>query len=199
MFYRLAGVVVVLCGIAFVAWRLTPPTRKPAPTPQVVEAPRQELPKPPEDAPPVTRAPEPAAPPEPATLAEVHAIYVRPAPEKFDALVAAAIRDKLKGDVEAVDADKADAVLWIVFQDDVGGTARNASDELEKLKGTITATAALRTRQGGKTLWSGEANDKRKLFGKFGDKTKRLAARLAEELRDARKTRRGQEPDARGK
>jgi hypothetical protein len=89
-----------------------------------------------------------------------------------------------------VDAQDADAVLWIVFQDDKGGSARNAADRLKKLKGTITATAALRTRVGGKTLWSGEANDKRGLFGKFGDKAKRLAARLAEELRDARTRRR---------
>jgi hypothetical protein len=184
--YRIAGVVVVLCGIAFVAWRLTPPPRKAATSPSpVVETPKLELPQP-VDAPPVTRAPQPAAAPEPVTLAEVHSIYVRPAPQKFDALLADAIREKLKGDIELVDASQADAVLWMVFQDDKGGTARNASDSLEKLKGTITATAALRTKQGGKTLWSGEANDKRGLFGKFGDKTKRLASRLAEELRDAR-------------
>jgi hypothetical protein len=184
---RIGGVVVLLCGIAFVAWRLTPPTRKPVPVPEVVEAPRLELPKPPEDAPPVTHPPEQTAMVEPETLAEVHTIYVRPAPGKFEELMASAIRDKLKDDIEVVEPEQADAVLWIVFQDDQGSTARNASDSLEKLKGKITATAALRTRQGGKTLWTGEANDKRKLFGKFGDKTKRLAARLAEELRDARK------------
>jgi hypothetical protein len=141
----------------------------------------------PVEAPPVTRAPEETAAPASTTLAQVHAIYVRPAPEKFDALIASEIRDKLKGDIRVVDAAQADAVLWIAFQDDKGGSAHNASDSLEKLKGTITTTAALRTKQGGKTLWSGEANDKRGLFGKFGDKTKRLAARLAEELRDARK------------
>ncbi len=187
MLYRLAGVVVLLCGIAFVAWRLTPPVRKQAPPPEVVETPRLELPKPPEDAPPVTQAPEAAAPAEPSALKDVHRIYVRPAPAKFDALMAAEIRDKLKGEIKVVGPDEAEAVLWLAFQDQKGATAREAGDSLEKLKGTITATAALRTKQGGKTLWSGEANDKRGLFGKFGDKAKRLAARLAEELRDARK------------
>jgi hypothetical protein len=101
--------------------------------------------------------------------------------------MAAEIRDKLKGDVQVVGPDEAEAVLWLAFQDGKGRTARNAGDSLEKLNGTITATAALRTRVGGKTLWSGETNDKRGLFGKFGDKAKRLAARLAEALRDARK------------
>src|SRR5262245_59667295 len=125
MLFRVTGAVVVLCGIAFVAWRLTPPTRKQVRPPEVIETPRQELPHPPEDAPPVTRAPEPAPGAEPATLAEVHSIYVRPAPEKFDALMATALRDNLKGDVDVVEAAQADAVLWIVFQDDKGATARN--------------------------------------------------------------------------
>ncbi len=189
MFYKIGGGVVLLCGIAFVAWRLTPPTRTPIapPAQPEPETPRLELPKPPEDAPPVTRAPEPEAAPEPATLAEVRSIYIRPAPAMFEALLADAIRDKLQGGMDVAEAEDADAVLWIAFQDDQGGTARNASDDLTKLKGTITATAALRTKRSGKTLWLGEANDKRGLFGKFGDKTKRLAARLAEELRDARK------------
>lgn len=102
-------------------------------------------------------------------------------------MLASAIRDKLKGDLEVVGAEEAEAVVWVVFQDEKGSTARNAADKVEDLKGTITASAALRTRVGGKTLWSAEANDKRGLFGKFGDKTKRLVSRLAEQLRDARK------------
>lgn len=177
----------MLCGIAFVAWRLTPPARKQASSPpQEVEQPKLELPQP-VDAPPVTLPPPVQVSVEPETLAEVHRIYVRPAPGGFDAVLAKEIRDKLKGDLQVVDAEDAEAVLWVVLQDDRGSAVRNAADDIEKLKGTITASAALRTRAGGKTLWSGEANDKRGLFGKFGDKTKRLASRLAQQLRDARK------------
>lgn len=126
---------------------------------------------------------------EPSTLAEVHTIYIRPAPEKFETILADEIRDKLKGSIQLAGAQNADAVVTVVFQGENGATMRNASDRLDKLKGTVTATIAIRTRQSGKTLWSAAANDKRGLIGGFGSKTRRLASRLAEDLRDALKKR----------
>jgi hypothetical protein len=162
----------------------------PAPVPPT---PQPAVPNNAPDAPP---RPQPAAPSagapaaaeagtgEPATLADVRSIYIRPAPGKFEATLADEIRDKLKGSVRLAGAQSADALVTVVFQDENGATMRNASDSLDKLKGTVTATMAIRTRQSNKTLWSASANDKRGLIGGFGSKT-----RLAEDLRDAMKRR----------
>ncbi|MEP7352793.1 MAG: protein kinase [Acidobacteriota bacterium] len=115
------------------------------------------------------------------TLASVRHIYIAPAPDKFDAVLRKELTDEFKGTLDfSGTLAAADAVMSITLLDEKGHRASGAAGKRSGLKGAQHAVATLRDPAGKVQLWIAEVDD-RTGFG-FGDKTKRLASRLASRL-----------------
>jgi len=144
----------------------TPP---PAPPPAPVSAEPQPAPAP---------APKPRVP---FRLAEVKHLYIKPLDESFDDALRRQIGDELGGRVEIVKtAGRAEAVLEVNVEEEGGGKVA-AAGRIFGLKNRVRATARIRTRADNKVLWVTEVGDRQPLG--LGDSAKRIAGRIAKQLR----------------
>lgn len=180
---RAAGALPALLQVIGNSYRDPAPARTDTPPPQPVAA---AVATPPPAPPPV--APEPALEPKPASkpkvpfrLNEVKHLYIKPVDESFDDALRREVLDELDGRAELVNSmNKADAYLEVQVEEEGGGKAA-AAGRIFGLKNRVRAKARVLTRIDNKVLWVTEVGDRQPLG--FGDAAKRIAGRIAKQLR----------------
>jgi len=150
-------------------------------------------------APEVTAAPvrpaapvaEPVAPPPPAaksihSLREVRTIFVEQMPSQLDEFIRDEIARQLSGRVEvARNRGSADALLTVHLEEQKGGAVSGAG-RLLGLKDKTRITTKVLDRVTRSVVWMQETGDRKAIVGAFqSDTSKRLAARLVKDLKDA--------------
>jgi serine/threonine-protein kinase len=144
----------------------TPPAPPPAPTPA-----------------PVT----PAAPPARRSitrLRDIHKLYIVPIEGEIDQYLREEIGSELAGRVTVVSsAAGADASLRIEVQDDRGNRVAGAAGRIFGVKSKRRAIVRIVEPAEKRVIWSAESGDKKAVLGAFGDGEKRLASRIAKQLR----------------
>ena len=145
--------------------------------------------------PPVTTppavAPAPVAPAPPrvhsvATLKEVRRLYVSPLSDNLDEALREEIGKETKGRLGiARSVEASDAVMQIEVVDERGNAAVGATGRVFGLKSKHKAIVKIVEPHSKKVLWSAEAGDKAGVLGRpFGDAVRRMASRIAKQLRE---------------
>jgi hypothetical protein len=117
-------------------------------------------------------------------LRDIHKIIVQSKQPDLDEDLKAALQAELGSRVEIVrSAAAADAILRIDVADEQSGKVAGAAGRVFGVKGKHKAVAQVVDRRQGRVLWSAEAGDRQAVVGAFGDGAKRLASRIAKQLR----------------
>jgi serine/threonine-protein kinase len=148
-------------------------------------------------------APPPAAPPPAAptpavtaippkvrsvpTLKEVRRLYVSPLSDNLDEALRDEIGKETKGRLGiARSVEASDAVMQIEVVDESGNAVVGATGRVFGLKSKHKAIVKVVESHSKKLLWSAEAGDKAGVLGRpFGDSVKRMASRIAKQLKEA--------------
>ncbi|MCX6627357.1 MAG: serine/threonine-protein kinase, partial [Candidatus Solibacter sp.] len=142
---------------------------------------------------PVAVAAPPAAPrAEPAAIShaarrlkDIRKLYIVPTKDELDDYLRENIRSDMGGLVEVTDsASGADASLRVEVQDEHGNRVVGAAGRLFGLKGKRRAVVQVVDQRDRRILWSAEAGDNKAVLGAFGDGARRLASRIAKQLRE---------------
>jgi serine/threonine-protein kinase len=135
-------------------------------------------------------APAPAPPPvhtKPAArrLTDVRRLFVLPTGDELDTYLREEIRSQLGNRVELATASSmADAHLKVEVTDEGGNRVVGAAGRIFGLKGKKKAVVRITEPQHRTVLWSAEAGDGKAVLGAFGDGGKRLASRIAKQLKE---------------
>lgn len=131
--------------------------------------------------PPVVQQPPSPAPKSIDRLNQVRRLYVKPVESRLDAALKNELAQELAGLTQIVTtSSRADAVLEVKIEEDSSGMVGTAG-RVMGLKNRVKANAVIRSRADGTILWKGDAGDKQPLG--MGDSAKRLADRLAKQIR----------------
>jgi hypothetical protein len=150
--------------------------RGPAPAP---------VPEPPKIAPPPPPAPVTPSRPVPTRLTEVRKLYIVPMDGEIDDLLREELRSQLQGKAEITNsAGSSDAQLKIEVTDEKGNRVVGGFGRIFGFKSKRKATVQIVEPQRRRVLWSAEAGDGKAVLGAFSDGAKRLASRIARQLRE---------------
>jgi serine/threonine-protein kinase len=147
-------------------------------------------PAPPSTPPSSEPASSPAPPPvvtkpSPKRLGDVRRIYIAPTGDELDGLLRDEIREQLRGRVEVAGAaSAADAHLLVEVTDEKGNRVVGGVGRIFGFRGKKKATVRVVEPRQKSVLWSAEAGDNKAVLGAFGDGAKRLAARIAKQLKE---------------
>jgi serine/threonine-protein kinase len=143
---------------------------------------------PPAPAPTPTPAPvAPAAPPAHRAitrLRDIHKLYIVPIEGEIDQYLREEIGSELAGKVTVVSsAAAADASLRLEVQDDKGNRVAGAAGRIFGVRSKRRAIVRIVEPAEKRVIWSAESGDKKAVLGAFGDGEKRLASRIAKQLK----------------
>jgi hypothetical protein len=118
-------------------------------------------------------------------LTDVRKLFVLPTGDELDAHLREEIRSQLGNRVEIATASSmADAHLKVEVTDEGGNRVVGAAGRIFGLKGKKKAVVRITEPLHRTVLWSAEAGDGKAVLGAFGDGGKRLASRIAKQLKE---------------
>jgi hypothetical protein len=118
-------------------------------------------------------------------LADVRKLYIVPADGEIDDLLRDELREQLRGKAEVIrTATSADAQLKIDITDEKGNRVVGGFGRLFGFRSKRKALVQIVEPQRKRVLWSAEAGDGKAVLGAFSDGAKRLASRIAKQLRE---------------
>jgi hypothetical protein len=123
--------------------------------------------------------------PAPRRLTDIRKLYVVPSGDELDKHLRQELRTELGSRVDLANtAGQSDAQLKVEVVDEGGNRVVGAAGRIFGLKGKKRAIVRITEPQHKTVLWSAEAGDNKAVLGAFSDGAKRLASRIAKQLRE---------------